>query len=244
MPLLDHFHPPTSERRPWESIHAGWTTEMMARLNRSVLPDGYFAAVQIHVGVRVEVDVGTFTEPAGISVGNGEEGGVAVQTSAQVVTQPLTMVTIPAVFPDEFEVRVFYEEGGASLVAALELVSPGNKDRPETRRAFAAKCASYLQAGVGLVIVDVVTSRLANLHDELMGVLEQQSAFAFPPTVPLYAVAYRPRKTKTAEQIEIRPYSLAVAQKLPIVPLSLRNGPTVPLDLETAYEETKASNRL
>ena len=24
MPLLDHFHPPLSERRPWESIHARW----------------------------------------------------------------------------------------------------------------------------------------------------------------------------------------------------------------------------
>ena len=69
-------------------------------------------------------------------------------------------------------------------------------------------------------------------------------AFAFPPGSQLYGVAYRPKKTKTAEQIEIRPYSLAVGQKLPVMPLSLRNGPTVPLNLETAYEETKSSNRL
>ena len=42
---------------------------------------------------------------------------------------------------------------GATLVAAIELVSPGNKDRPEARLAFAAKCVSYLTRGVGLIVV-------------------------------------------------------------------------------------------
>jgi hypothetical protein len=244
MPLLDHFHPPLSDRRHWQSIHSGWTAEMMAQLNRAVLPKGYFAEVRVFVGGRVEVDVGTFEEPAGDGNGHGDTGGVVIQTATQIITQPLTLLTIPAIFPDEYEVRVFREEGGATLVAAVEIVSPGNKDRPEARRAFAAKCASYLQAGVGLVIVDVVTSRLANLHDELMRALEQQPAFAFPPGSPLYSVAYRPRKSEAAEQIEIRPYALAVGQKLPVLPLSLRNGPTVPLDLESSYEETKSRSRL
>ena len=57
------------------------------------------------------------------------------------------------------------------LAAAIELVSPSNRDRPEARRAFVAKCASYLQRGAGLVIVDVVTDRLANLHEELSAFL-------------------------------------------------------------------------
>ena len=50
----------------------------------------------------------------------------------------------PASFPDRFEVLVFEAEEGATLVAAVELVSPANKDRPAHRRAFAVKCASYL----------------------------------------------------------------------------------------------------
>ena len=60
--------------------------------------------------------------------------------------------------------------------AAIELVSPGNKDRPEARRAFAAKCAGYLTAGVGLVVVDIVTDRLANLHNELIELMRQGGA--------------------------------------------------------------------
>ena len=55
----------------------------------------------------------------------------------------------------EVEIRIV---GGATLVGAIELVSPGNKDRAEAHRAFAAKCASYLHEGIGLVIIDVVTS--------------------------------------------------------------------------------------
>jgi hypothetical protein len=38
---------------------------------------------------------------------------------------------------------------------------------------FAAKCTAYLQQGVGLVVVDVVTERRDRLHAELMGLLQQ-----------------------------------------------------------------------
>src|ERR1700729_3893566 len=34
MPLLDHFHPPLSATRHWESFHASWATGIMATLNR------------------------------------------------------------------------------------------------------------------------------------------------------------------------------------------------------------------
>ena len=50
-------------------------------------------------------------------------------------------------------------------MAAIELISPGNKDRVGKRRLFAAKCATYLSRGIGLILVDVVTSRAANLHE-------------------------------------------------------------------------------
>jgi hypothetical protein len=43
MPLLDHFHPPLTPVRAWESFHAMWATEVARTLNRRVLPKGYFA---------------------------------------------------------------------------------------------------------------------------------------------------------------------------------------------------------
>lgn len=42
MPLLDHFHPPLSERRKWHSFHHAWATVIAFDLNRR-LPPAYFA---------------------------------------------------------------------------------------------------------------------------------------------------------------------------------------------------------
>jgi hypothetical protein len=129
-------------------------------------------------------------------------------------------------------------------VGAIELISPSNKDRRETRRAFAAKCASYLQQGIGLIVVDIVTERQANLHDELIHLLEQAEAFAFPQATPLYAVAYRPSRQATGDQIEIWPVPLALGQSLPTLPLGLRGVATVPVDLDTTYNTTCQDSRL
>src|SRR5262249_45457715 len=154
MPLLDHFRPPLSTSRHWESFHAAWATEIMRTLNREVLPAGYFAEAQVHVGSWVEVDVATFEEQ-GNATAQGANGAGGLATAAWA--PPTTAVVMPTVFPDEIEVQVFGTQTGATLVAAVEFVSPGNKDRPEARRAFAAKCASYLHAGIGLAVVDIVT---------------------------------------------------------------------------------------
>src|SRR5205814_8987077 len=93
-------------------------------------------------------------------------GTTAVLT--RIWAPPSPVAVMPALFPDDFEVQVFIGVAGPTLVAAIELVSPGNKDRPEARPAFAAKCAAYLQRGIGVSVVDIVTSRHANLHDEPM----------------------------------------------------------------------------
>lgn len=218
MPLLDHFHPPLSSERNWSSMLAVWATGIMAPLNEMLLPALYYAEAQVHIGSRV--------------------------LEAEVWAPPEPALVIPTIFPDEIEVQVFGSRNGAELVAAIELVSPGNKDRPQTRRAFAAKCSSYLQLGIGLVVVDVVTDRLTNLHDELMQSMEQDARFAFPGGSRLYAVAYRPARREAGDQIDCWPHPLEVGQPLPTVPLALRGGPTLPLDLEAPYMEARRRSRL
>src|SRR5207245_1335800 len=88
----------------------------------------------------------------------GEEspnGAVAAQTWAP----PVATLVLPAVFPDDLEVQVLDQRDDARLVGVVELVSPRNKDRAASRRAFAAKYAAYLQRGIGVVVADIVTSR-------------------------------------------------------------------------------------
>lgn len=253
MELLDHFHPPLKGRRHWESFHARWATSLADSLN-VLLPKGYFAEVQVHTGGgRMEVEVATYEgEGSGVLSAGVEEvgealgsGGTATATAVAVEpwAPPLPLLTAPAFFPDEIEVQVYNPQSGPVLVAAVELVSPGNKDRPDTRRAFAAKCCTYLRRGVGLAVVDVVTERTANLHDELMEMLGLGEPYLVGSGA-LAANSYRPVRRGEAERIEMWFAELLLGRSLPIVPLPLDKGLIVPLDLGGTYAEARRRSRL
>jgi hypothetical protein len=137
---------------------------------------------------------------------------------------------------DTCEVRVYQDLGGAELRGAIELVSPANKDRPGSRRTFAAKCAGYLQHGIGVVIVDIVTARSANLHAELFDILEVASKpAAWQSATGLYAVAYRPVTARKQPRVEVWPKVLTLGQPLLTLPLWLALDLCVPVDLEASY---------
>jgi len=241
MPLLDHFHPPLLGRRHWEGFHGWWASAMARRLNER-LPEEYFAEFQVTVSTRVEVDVATFNE-GGTPEPLGS-GGAATAVQTQVWAPPAPVAVMPALFPDDFAVHVFSTAAGPVLVAAIELVSPGNKDRDEARRAFAAKCAAYLQRGIGLIIVDIVTSRHANLHDELVALLGDTEGFTFPTPTPLYATAYRPAHRQERNEIDLWREPLALGQALPTLPLAVRGLGCLPIDLEGTYMEARQIGRI
>lgn len=233
MPLLDHFHAPLHPRRHWESFHVTWAGAIADLLNESLLPDGYFAEEHAHAGARIEIDVATFAdEPV-------PTGAAAVAT--RTYAPPAPPLTVPAAFPDEFEVRVYEAEGGARLVAAIELVSPANKDRAAHRTALATRCAGYLAQGIAVVVIDVVTSRSGNLHADILRLLGRDSDTDLPGGADLYAVAYRPVVRAGAAVIEMWPFALAVGRELPTLPLALNAETCLPIDLETTY--TAACNR-
>jgi hypothetical protein len=207
----------------------------MADLLNERLPREYFAEFQVTVGTRIEVDVGTFEADAPEPIRS--EGGTATAVRTLAWAPPVPIAVMPAIFPDDFEVQVFSSEAGPTLVAAIELVSPGNKDRDQTRRAFAAKCAAYLQRGIGLVIVDIVTSRHANLHNELMDLLGHDPGLKFPTPAPLYATAYRPAHRQGRNEIDLWREPLALGQPLPTLPLAVRGLGALPIDLDGTYME-------
>jgi len=242
VPLLDHFHPPLSEERHWEGFHSKWANALVDALNEDLLPPGYFAEPHIHFGARVEIDAATFRRrsPAGAA-----EAPAAVATApVRTWTPPEPTVVLPTAFPDTFEVRVVNTDAGPTLVAAIELVSPGNKDRPEQRRSFALKCGSYLVQGVGLIVVDVVTARHANLHDDMVRLLPDGDALLFPAQPSLYAAAYRPIRREDKDEVDTWLTPLAVGQRLPVLPLALTVEICLPVDLETTYIDACRKLRL
>jgi hypothetical protein len=139
---------------------------------------------------------------------------------------------------DEYEVRVYDAKRGRRLVAVIEIVSPANKDRPEHRRAFVAKCAALLLNRVSVSIIDLVTTRNFNLYRDLLELVGQSdpSLGAEPP--PLYAVALRQKQNGETWLLETWAQALTLGQPLPTMPLWLAEDLAVPLELEPCYEET------
>jgi hypothetical protein len=242
VPLLDHYQAPLYPRHHWDSFHARWATVIADWLDRT-LPRRFFAEVQTHLGTQVEADVAEFESPPDSDdepSANGPGGGVAVQP----YTAPPTTMVLPAVYPDVIEVQVRDARDDARLVAVVELVSPRNKDRPDARRVFAAKCAAYLQRGLGVITVDIVTTRQANMHNELVRLLELEGAFQMPAEASLATVAYRPARRGEANEIDVWAVPLTVGGALPVLPLALLRYRAVPLDLEATYTEARQRARL
>jgi hypothetical protein len=198
MPLLDHFHPPLSERRQWHSFHHSWAAVIAFDLNRQ-LPPGYFADPNVKFGIETDV------------------------------------------ITDVVEVEVYNSEAGPVLIGAIELVSPANKDRPATRDAFVSKCASFLQQGIGLIVVDMVTDRKADLHAELLHRLNDTAA---PPASDLWAASYRPWQTGDQTNLQAWHQALAVGAPLPTLPFWLKDGPCIKLDLDETYMRTLREQRM
>lgn len=212
---------------------------MTDALNQTLLPEGYFAEEQMHPISRLEIDVATFEQEV---AQQKPSGGLAI-AGRKTWTPSTPTWTIPGVINEDMEIQVINTDGGPRLVAAIELVSPANKDRPSKRRAFAAKCASCLHSGVSLIVIDVVTERLANLHNDLMQMLGD-AATACISTAQLYAVAYRPVLRNDERQVEMWPTDLAIGKPMPELPLWIAPDIAVPVNLEIAYQDACRRRRI
>jgi hypothetical protein len=239
MPLLDHFHPPLHGPRRWEGFHHSWATVIAQHLNQGVLPGNYFAEPEISLGPELEIDVATLELL--------QPDQADTETATMVWAPPRPKITAKVDFSrlDSIEIHVYQDEGGAELRGAIELISPANKDRAGSRRTFAAKCAGYLQHGIGVVIVDIVTARRANLHEELFNTLGVRSRRAvWHSRTGLYTVAYRPVTVRKAPRVEAWPEHLALGEVLPVMPLWLSLDLCVPVRLEESYLATCRSLRI
>jgi hypothetical protein len=190
------------------------------------LPSGYFAEANVQFGV--EIDVAAFEESGGVGASPG-------WMPPPAASHPFEMSGVVV------EVGIFSRSGGPQLAGAVELVSPANKDRPLHRDAFVSKCVTYLQAGVGLVLVDVVTERPTDLHREVLVRLGVDEPREEPV---LTGSAYRPVERDGTRWLDVWREPIAVGQPLPTLPLWLRGGLCLPVELEATYERTCIEQRI
>jgi len=235
MPLRDHFHPPVSRQESWEAIHAMWPAVIVQQL-KTQLPPGYISAPRVHVGPYFEVDIGSFELDSSASLGSTGPGPGDPQSMTWREAEPT--VAVETEIPDEaaYEVKIYDVERERTLVAVIEIVSPANKDREESRRKFVAKCAALLQQGVAVTIVDIVTVRQANLYVELMQFLgHADPSMADRPS--LYTASSRWVIGTRKARLESWANRLSIGQTLPPIPIWLSPQQVLTFDLEQSYEK-------
>lgn len=208
-----------------------WPGMISFSLN-SVLPSNFRCGPKVHLASLAESDVALFVrydEPP--LAGPSTSGGTDWETVA-----PTILLETDELTPAEYEVRVYDTTTGSKLVAVVELVSPCNKDRPQSRTAFVDKCHALLQQGVCVAIVDPVTNLSANLYAELADRLG-----AKPPAIAdssIYAVSCRTHPRGKRIRVEAWQHRLDIGSPLPTLPLWLTESFAVDLELEKTYEDT------
>jgi hypothetical protein len=236
MPLRDHFQPPLDSITSWEGFHGQWPAVIVQHLRRQ-LPTGYVAEPRVHSGFQVEIDVAAFENLEAPARARMNEGNGGVATVAWAPAEPSLAVETTLPVYDEYEVRVFDVRRRRHLVAAIEIVSPANKDRPEHRNVFVAKCAALLQQGVAVSIVDLVTIRHFNLYSELLNLIGHADLTLADPPAHIYAASCRWTRQGKRTLLEAWSHALRLQAPLPTLPLWLSAEVVVPLDLEQSYEQ-------
>lgn len=230
MPLHDW-----TERGGWEGVHHIWITELL-RWVKPRLPEGYRA----YIGSVPTVAVDAPAEKPDVSVRRWEERAdeppsAASPDGVSSLEQPDVEIAVESI---EASTALYIEKHG-SLVSAVELVSPRNKDRPESRATYLARYLGYLLEGVHLLQVDVHRRpRAFSFADRIADQLRINQ----PPCPTPFAVGYRVGEPAATggRLLAIWRRPLAVGGTLPAMVLPLTVHVAVPIDLEQTYTRAAA----
>jgi hypothetical protein len=144
----------------FHAFHVSWIAELQRALNSGVLPEGYYAQAE-QVAGQVIADVlalenlggGWSTPEAGGNSAN-EAGGLSVATAPPRVTLSDT-VTEAMLLAARRRQLVIRHTTGDRIVALLEIVSPGNKEKRGALEAFVDKAVAALDLGYHLLVIDL-----------------------------------------------------------------------------------------
>jgi hypothetical protein len=228
MPLHDW-----SDDRGWDSVHHYWITYLALWL-KPRLPAGFRAYLGSVPGLTIEAEAGrpdlgvrqwqpVATLPA--------SPGVAAEVAAPDYRGVATVTRDP-----QLAVQVVRH---GQLIAAIELVSPRNKDRPAAREHYTQRYLGYLWDGVHLLLVDVHRRPVGfSFADAVAAELHYaQPACPAPHAISWNVGGPLPEGGRLLDTWQ-RP--LKVGEPLPALPLALTGEQAINVDLEMTYTQAAA----
>lgn len=225
MPLHDW-----SDERGWDGVHLLWLSELVRWL-RPRLPDGFRAYVGSVPALTVESSNGR--PDLQVRRWQAEPPGPVQGTAASLLEPDLEGAATFTFDPH----RAIHIDRHGCLVAAIELVSPRNKDRREAKESYSSRYLGYLRQGVHLLLVDLLP-RPAGFS--FLDVLGAALGLAIPGTPAPFAASLRvgdpvPSGNTESPLIGVWYRVLRPGSELPVLPLALSSAQHVVIDLEESY---------
>lgn len=223
----------------FHDFHHEWISTIKRSLNAGLLPSEYYAmAEQITGGLGPDVmALGNMDSNSG----DDDDVGGESETSGSggvLTAVPKTRFTMKAeaeIYAQKRNRVVIRHRSGDEVVAIIEIVSPGNKSSRHALQSFVNKTYELLNAGVHLLIIDVLPPGLRDpqgIHAAIWDDIDENGEqFVLPPGEPLTMAAYTGGLER---QAFIEP--VAVGKPLPDMPLFLRPPRHVMVPLEATYQ--------
>jgi hypothetical protein len=213
-------------------MHHFWISELVRWVKRR-LPVGYRAyigsAPMLAIGAppaRPDVSVVPWS-PTADAV---PQPGVPYGDRLPDLAEPDEEIAVATLGP---ETSVYVERQGR-LVAAIELISPRDTDRPNARNAYLTRYLGYLFGGAHVVLIDVHRRPLGySFADQIATELQLQQPALHPPMAVSYRVGEPAATGGRLLAIWRRP--LTIGEPLPSIPLPLTSQQQVALDLDQTY---------
>ena len=217
-------------------FHGRWIYALGHVLNFGLLPSDCYALAEQRSGatepdvLMLETKEGVPDETgaaADFDIGRGTavldvEPKVSVQADGEADTWAATRQRSLAI----------RHVSGNRILAMIEIVSPGNKDRPLARRRFVNKCLDHLEAGVHVVVLDVLPSARGGPS---LGIEVWAEASAVPPDLPQDRPLVQTSICMRDGAPHLYAEPAAVDQVLPSLPLFYEPEWYVTLPLEETY---------
>ncbi len=226
MPLHDW-----TDERGWDSVHPLWLTYLLEYVQER-LPAGYKAFLG---GVpSLTVDSGHGKPDVSVRQWDRESVTEAITSGTSVLEPDVEASVVFRLDPQ----RAVHIDLHGQLIAALEIVSPRNKDRADAKETYCNRYLGYLRLGVHLMLVDVLPRPKGfSFSDAITGGLGMELA----PLPPPFAAAYRvgevvPVGDDMGSLVGLWRRPLRVGQPLPALPLPLSVHRAIVIDLEETYQ--------
>ncbi len=230
MPLHDW-----TDDRGWDSVHPFWLTYLVEWIQPR-LPEGYKAFLG---GVPALTVASGYGKPD-VSVRQWSPRPPTDEVETQTaVLEPDLESRIAIRLDPQLAVHIDFH---GQLIAAIELVSPRNKDRADAKETYTNRYLGYLRLGVHLLLVDVLPRpKRFSFSDAITNGL----GLELPPLLPPFAATYRvgeviPVGDDMGSLVAVWRRPLQVAQPLPSLPLPLNVHRAIMIDLEESYHRAAA----